>query len=76
MGQIGDKEISQLKINGKVGLVGSDGKVIVPHICEDIKISPYGNLHPFLKDGRWGYIDNEGYVIMENKMAKFRSIKD
>lgn len=63
---LGDRKVSTIRSNGKVGLINDQGKIITPYPYDDIKISPYSNRHGFLLDDRWGYIDDTGQQVIEN----------
>lgn len=63
---IGDKKITQLRIGEKVGLINSQGQIVLKPSYDKIEISMDAKLHPFLENGLWGYIDDHGSVVMDN----------
>lgn len=51
--------------DGKEALIDASGDIITP-FCDQIIISPYFNLHPFLYKGNWGFMNDKGGVVIPN----------
>lgn len=52
--------------NGKEALINQQGEIITKFQFEKVIVSPNSNLHPFLRNGLWGYIDQEGNEVIAN----------
>src|SRR5690625_3617224 len=58
--------ITKFCIDGKgEALINAAGQIITGFF-EKVDISPYSNLHAFLRRGLWGYVNNEGEEIIPN----------
>lgn len=49
--------------DGREALINAAGKIFTGFF-EKVIISPYAHLHPFLRNGLWGYVDNEGNEVI------------
>ena len=67
---IANKKITQLRIGEKTGLINNQGEIILMPCYEDIEISRHANSHPFCQDGLWGYIDDNGRMVIDNICEK------
>lgn len=63
---IGGSKVTKFKKDGKEALINSKGEIITGLKYDKIIISPDSNLNPFLRDGLWGYIDDEGNEVIAN----------
>ncbi|MCF3944942.1 WG repeat-containing protein [Oceanobacillus alkalisoli] len=62
----GDSKITKFRVNEKEALINSQGEIITGLNYDKVIISPNSKLHPFLRNGLWGYIDDEGNEIIAN----------
>ena len=53
-----DQGLARIKIKGKMGIIDSTGKRIVPAIFQEIGMFD-GVLYPVKKNGKWGYADDK-----------------
>lgn len=58
-----DSRITKFRCNGKEALINAAGDIITG-FYDEIIISPYARLHPFSRDGLWGYMDVSGNEII------------
>lgn len=49
--------------DGREALINAAGKIFTGFF-EKVVIAPYSRLHPFLRNGLWGYVDNEGNEVI------------
>lgn len=63
---IGESQVTKFRVHGKEALINSKGEIISDLIYDEIIITSGSGLHPFLRDGLWGYIDDEGYEVIDN----------
>ncbi len=61
-------------VNGKLGLVGSEGKVILPNIYDGIDRVYGSNMYVILEGGKKKLISKEGTVILESGFDEIVSI--
>lgn len=64
---IGDSKVTKFRVDGREALINSKGKIITGLNYDEIRISPYSNLNPFLRNGLWGYLNDEGYEVIANR---------
>lgn len=57
--------VTKFSRNGKEALISAAGEIITGYY-EKIIIYPYSRLHPFLRNGLWGYLDNRGKEVIPN----------
>lgn len=60
-----DTNVTSFSVDGKRALVNAEGEVITG-LFDDIVISAGSELHPFLKNGLWGYLNNVGEIAIPN----------
>lgn len=65
-----DKDITTFKVGDEVGIINKQGDVVVSACCESLKVSEFGNLHPYKQNGLWGYIDGEGNIVFKNQFLQ------
>src|SRR5690625_894374 len=51
--------------DGRETLINAAGEIFTGFF-EKVVISPYSHLHPYLQNGLWGYVDNEGDEVIPN----------
>lgn len=61
-----DGRITTFSHNGRKALIDASGKIITGFNYEEVIVSPYERLHPFLRNGLWGYIDSRGNEVIPN----------
>lgn len=71
-----DKKITTYKGEGKVGLINSQGEIITGLKFDQGKILENSEFHPFLKDGYWGYLNDEGKVVLNRYATGANSMGD
>ena len=71
-----DASVTTCTANGKKALVNKNGEIITDLVYDDIIISSISHLHQFLRDGLWGYIDNEGKEVIPNMYVKASEFTD
>ncbi|MGV3162670.1 WG repeat-containing protein [Streptococcus hyovaginalis] len=49
----------------EVGLMSNEWMIICPPIYNEIRISEHSDLHPFRQGDLWGYLSDEGNIIIE-----------
>ncbi len=59
-------EITKFRVNEREALINSKGKIITGLKYDKIIISSNSHLHRFLRNGLWGYIDDEGNEVIPN----------
>ncbi|HEM3576494.1 TPA: WG repeat-containing protein [Streptococcus suis] len=64
------KDITTFKVGDEVGIINKQGDVVVSACCESLKVSEFGNLHPYKQNGLWGYIDGEGNIVFKNQFLQ------
>lgn len=70
--------ITKFRTNGREALINAAGEIITG-FYDQIIISPNSRLHPFLRNGLWGYIDNRGVEAIPNiykEASEFEEYKD
>ncbi|MGQ7550041.1 WG repeat-containing protein [Streptococcus suis] len=65
-----DKDITTFKVGDEVGIINKQGDVVVSACCESLKVSEFGNLHPYKQNGLWGYIDGDGNIVFKNQFLQ------
>lgn len=63
---IGTSRVTKFKARGKEALINSQGKIITGLNYDEIIISADSNLNAFLRNGLWGYLDDEGNEVIDN----------
>lgn len=63
---VGNSEVTKFRVNGKEALINSDGEIITGLNYDDIIISSNSKLNPFLRNGLWGYMNDEGDEVTAN----------
>ncbi|MGM8212224.1 WG repeat-containing protein [Virgibacillus sp. W0430] len=69
--------ITKFRKNNREALINAAGEIITGYY-EKIIISPYNRLHRFLRNGLWGYLDNQGNEVIPNiykKASAFEAYK-
>lgn len=61
------------KENGSYHLYNNSFNQIGDFSCDDIDICMNGNLIAFEKDGKWGYVNSKGKIVLEPKYMKAKS---
>ncbi|HFI0424921.1 TPA: WG repeat-containing protein [Streptococcus suis] len=64
------KDITTFKVGDEVGIINKQGDVVVSACCESLKVSEFGNLHPYKQNGLWGYIDGDGNIVFKNQFLQ------
>ena len=57
--------ITKFRKNDREALINAAGDIITG-FYDRIIISPHNRLHPFLRNGLWGYLDNQGNEVIPN----------
>lgn len=57
--------VTKFHSNGRESLINAAGDIIT-RFYDEIVIAPYARLHPFLKKGLWGYLNNLGEEVIPN----------
>ena len=68
---VGDAYLA--KKNGKFMIYHSDGQPVDGFACEDVDILTKDGLIAFCNDGKWGYVNTEGKVMISPTFEKARS---
>src|SRR5690625_1803907 len=61
----GDSRITKFRTNGREALINAAGEIFTGFF-EQVVISPYSHLNPFLRNGLWGYVDDRGNEVIPN----------
>lgn len=61
-----DSKITKFRVNEREALINAKGEIITGLNYDRVIISPNSRLHPFLRNGLWGYIDDEGNEVIPN----------
>ena len=70
-----EKEILKVKLNGKFGIINSEGKEILPCEYEDIyELDGVKNSLITVKNNKKGLVDTKGNIIIENKYKDIDSL--
>lgn len=62
----GDSKITKFRVNEREALINAQGEIITGLSYDKVIISPSSKLHQFLRNGLWGYIDDEGNEVIAN----------
>ena len=65
-----DSRITKFRNNEREALINSEGEFITGLKYDRVIISPHFHLNPFLRNGLWGYIDDEGNEVIANIYEK------
>lgn len=57
---VGNSQVTKFRVDGKEALINSEGEIITGLNYDNIHISGNSDWHPFVRNGWWGYLDNEG----------------
>lgn len=57
---VGNSQVTKFRVNGKEALINTQGKIITGLNYDDIQLAADADWHPFVRNGWWGYLDNEG----------------
>ncbi len=75
-GFIGDNRLTTISVGGMVGLINDQGRIVLLPSLDKINIDYNGNFHPFLLDGLWGYLDNDGKMAMKNVFTRAENFSE
>lgn len=59
------KDVTTFTVDGKVGLLDSQGHIMSMARYEAISLSSYSNLNACKQDGKWGYITDTGFLELD-----------
>lgn len=71
IGSFGSDNLAFTTMDGKIGIINLEGKVIVQNIYQSIS-QFNGSLAITKKDGLYGIINKKGKVLVENKYQKLK----